>query len=180
MAQEVRDGSGWSVKWFLAFASVLLAAVAMIYAMTRCQPIKEISPDGVTWYSGDEEIPVADIERAQSELKDRVDRLDEQVQSNTSAAPVDAANFAGQWWGDNGLRYDITQDGGSAAITEVSPYGITSYGMGTVSGQWYSFTFTVYNGLTGSGSLELTGSQQLQGSFQSAYGTAWVTMTRGS
>lgn len=183
------NGGASGLKWFVSIAGVIIAFVALGYAMSRGQDIERIdaSSGEVSFYPGGGQESAAssedisDIEDSQAAIDRRVEQLEAAAaQEGASADPTGVADFTGTWSATNGFTYVISQFGDAAVIQEQSLYGTTAYGEGTIDESQASFNFTAFDGSFGTASLQLTGTNQIQASFFNAtYGTSsTLFMTR--
>ena len=162
--------------------------MGLVYAIGRGQEVRTISPTSIEFYSaaggeGPGNGPdVAAIEANQAEIDARVEQLEEAAIAEEGAiAPApDVADFSGLWLGGNGLEYRITQFGETIVIEEVSIYGTSATGEGTVVGDTATFSFIAYDGSFGRGDLRLSGSSTIDASFHNeTYGvTSPATLVR--
>lgn len=163
------------IKWFLAVSGVVLAAVALAYAILSGQQLRSISPTEIIF--GQERVPTEQVEKAQPQVQASVDQLERQIDQ----APVtsnDTANFSGYWSGGDGQIYQISQSGSQAVISINTPYGIAMYGNGNVQGNVFTFAYTTANYMSGYGSLKMEDTHRLSGSFTSGGRSAEAIMTR--
>ncbi|WP_092613762.1 hypothetical protein [Raineyella antarctica] len=158
-------------------SGVLLAAVTLIYAMVNHQPVEKITVnDGVIF--GTQGVSTDEITEAQTELQRKVDALEKQVKAAPTTAPATTADFSGYWVGGDSWTYEIVQSGSTGAISQISPYGITLYGQGNVTGTTFSFTFQSVNGVAGTASLQYMAPNHLEGWMQTYAGTQPIVMNR--
>jgi hypothetical protein len=105
-------------------------------------------------------------EQRQMELEQEMKGLKGRLDSRPSE-PM-SVDLNGIWYGNNGVTYQIEQQGTSFTIQEQSPYyGITAVGNGQVSGRQLSFDYQTAAYTQGRGELQLSADgRTLQGSFQ--------------
>lgn len=173
------------VKWG-ALGAFALAAIVVGVALASGQQVKEVDPSSgkITFYSSDRTVDAdvarAEIEGSQDEIDERLDELESDVRSAAPADPaVDVADFGGTWTGSNGLTYQIDQYGDLAVIQELSPFGVSAYGEGTIVGGSALFTFTAYDGTIGEAALSMVDADTITGEFVNyTWGSSFATMTR--
>jgi hypothetical protein len=155
------------VPWIRISVLVIATAFAAI-ALVRGQDVARVGLDGqIEFYSrGTSQVDENAVRRQQSEIEDRVSSLEQSArsESDNTGAQAGTANIAGAWAG-GGASYTIEQYGTSAVIVEQSTYGVTAYGIGSVSGTQFSFEFEAFDGTTGTGELNLINNQRLVGQF---------------
>jgi Protein of unknown function (DUF2510) len=159
--------SGRRLAWG-TLATLLIGVSAVVYAMSRGQDIKRVTPSGeIEFYSTGEQLSQGEIENRQGGLEQRVSELEQEAKSraNSGAAPQEGADLRGSWIGENGLRYSFQQFGSEVVIQEISPYGVTAAGQGVVQGSSLNFNYQAIDGSFGSGTFNLEDSRTLRGVF---------------
>jgi uncharacterized small protein (DUF1192 family) len=179
---ERRRGWGCLTSVGLAGAAFVLAVVVVAIALLRGQDVKSVDPSGkVEFYgSAGQEYSQEEIEKRQSSLERDLARLKEQAAQASTGRNVASVNLAGTWQGqDPAFQYSIQQYGSSIVIHEMTAYGITAVGHGTVSGNRVQLSYEAYNLTTGVASLELVDQRTLTGVFHNnVYGPLATTLTR--
>jgi hypothetical protein len=180
-----RERSRFPIRLALPLLILLVAAGVIAYAMARDQDV-----EGVRFGDGGLEVAFAssrsvsstEIEEKQGELEQEVQSLKETAQSEARTAPPApaATDLSGDWAGANGLSYRIQQFGANAVITEMSPFGISAVGQGTVGADGARFSYQAADGSTGEAALRLVNSSTLEGTFTNfSFGTTVpVRLTR--
>ena len=171
-----------SIKWgAVTFIVIGIAVIGL--ALLKGQPVKDVdlASGKVSFYSsGDPEA----IEQVQAEAQSEVSNLKEEAREQAAAQPeFNGPDLSGAWSpvGGAGQWYEIGQFGDQIVIQELTPWGITATGSGTVTDGLVSFSFTAYNGTAGFGELRFDGSSALQGTLtSSAYGSTPVQWNRSS
>ncbi len=163
---------------------VLLLVVAVVigaFATGQVPTFLKFGPDGVVEMHF--ESAAGDV--AQSDIKDAAGDLERAAVENEAAAREGApaaepqdADVSGEWIGDNGLTYAFQQFGANVTWQEISPYGVTAVGEGSVDGNVVAGRFTAVNNTYGLFRLMLTG-DELAGTINNdVYGSFDVTLRR--
>jgi len=107
-------------------------------------------------------------EQRQGELEEEIIRLRDRLDSGPGASA--SMDLNGVWYGNNGITYQIAQQGTAFTIQEQHPYyGITAVGAGHISGQRLSFDYQTAGYTLGYGELSLSSDgRTLRGSFHDA------------
>lgn len=171
------------VRWGALGAFVLVVVVVAV-ALTSGQQVKTVDPTSgkIEFYARSEAAPaeVADeIEGQQDAVEDEVDELRDVVREEGDP-DARVADFGGTWRGANGLTYQITQFGDAAVIEELSPFGVSAYGEGTIVDDRAVFRYTAFDGSVGEADLTLVSPDRISGTFFSlttGFGTP-ASMTR--
>jgi hypothetical protein len=163
----------------IGMAGFLLSVVLIVYALSRGQEIKRISPTGdVEFYSsgGGTEFSSEEIQQRQEGMEQRLSELEQQArETGGSREPApDVLDLSGIWFGANGaVSYQIDQFGTEAVIQEISAFGVTATGSGEVDDTGATFDYVAIDGSTGVADLELTSDGRLVGEFfNNAFGTS--------
>lgn len=167
--------SGWKAKAIFG----LLAALAIFAALTQgIQRINLVSGeiefrDGAAT-SG--EITRSDLESAQPELEQRIAEAEAEAASQSEVQPAseEASDFSGQWTGQAGYSYVITQYGDQVFVQEIYQGWVSAVAQGTVAGDGTaSLRFQAADGSTGSGVLIPAGDNAVEARFTNhTYGTS--------
>lgn len=171
------------VKWgALGFFAV--GAVVAGIALANGQAVKDVdlATGKVSFYSEDNP---QEIEQVQPEAENVVADLEQEARQQAATEPeFSGPDLSGTWApvGGTGLpSYEIGQYGDQVVVQEVTPWGITAAGSGTVTDGLVTFTFTSYDGNSGFGELRLLGDSTLEGTLTSnVYGATPVRWERVS
>lgn len=181
---ERRRGLGCLSSVGLAAAALVLAAVVIAIALLRGQDVKSVDASGkVEFYStGGQDVKQEDVQKRQSTLERELAGLKDQAQkrSGTTQPAAVSVDLTGTWQcACGGTRYAIQQYGSAIVIQEMTVYGITAIGQGTVTGQRLELQYQAYNGITGTATLDLVSPGVLQGFFRNpTYGQLPATLTK--
>ena len=95
-------------------------------------------PSSCSWADGYRDAPASeqrDIEAAQPSMEDLTSQLVLDAQAQAGPSPSEPAiDLTGQWAGSNGLIYVFQQFGDQFVVQEVSPFGVTTVGIGDLDG----------------------------------------------
>lgn len=170
----------------MALALLLATVAVIVYAMSRGQDVREVklSEGGLELsFAASGSVSTREIEEKQTKLEEQVRALErraERTAATKEPQPGATADLNGDWLGANGLTYRIQQSGTHAVITEITPYGITAVGEGTVDRETATFGYQAVDGSQGRADLRLVNQSILEGTFRNlTFGTTVaVQMTR--
>lgn len=171
------------VKWgALGFFAV--GAVVAGIALANGQAVKDVdlATGKVSFYSDDNP---EEIEQVQPEAETVVADLEQEAREQAAAEPdFSGPDLSGTWrpvGGTSPQSYEIVQYGDQVVVQEVTPWGITAAGSGTIVDGLVAFSFTSYDGNSGFGELQLVGDSTLQGTLTSnVYGATPVRWQKAS
>ena len=152
----------------LGVAGVLVVAVAVVYAASVGPATRnaEADPD-IEFYSSGGTLTSEAIEKRQPAIEQRVAALTGQARTDGGGDPTPSGvDLSGTWVGANGLDYQIQQFGSEAVIQELSPFGVSASGSGSVGDGTLRFNFVAADGSTGVAELAVVNAWTLQGTFQ--------------
>jgi hypothetical protein len=171
-----------TIKWG-AVAVFVIGVLVIGFALISGQPVKDVDlrAGKVSFYSDDNP---QEVEQVQPEAREAVADLEEEAREQAAVQPeFSGPDLSGTWVPVSGAGqwYEIGQYGNQVVVQEMTPWGITAAGSGTVVDDVVSFSFTAYDGNTGYGELRLNGSSTLQGTLSSnVYGATLVQWERSS
>lgn len=169
------------IKWG-ALGIFTMAAGFAAYALLSGQPLREVnlSTGQISFYASDDP---EQIEEIQPEAESAVaDLTADARQESATEAEFSGPDLSGSWYpaGGSGMQwYVVRQYGAQVVVQEMTPWGITAAGSGTVTDGLLDFTFTAYDGNVGRGELRIRDSSTLEGTLISdVYGEVPVIWQR--
>jgi uncharacterized protein DUF2510 len=165
-----KGGSRIPARFAVPILIVLIGGGVIAYAMARDQDVEgvKLSDSGIeVAFASSGSVSSTEIEAKQADLEQQVRALRDNARSEASSRPPPPAttDLSGNWLSPTGLRYQIQQFGANAVITEMSPWGISAAGQGTVNGDEATFAYQAADGTTGQAVLRLTDDSTLEGTF---------------
>lgn len=132
-----------------------------------------------------DELSDEELQKRQIELEQRFQELEQKAsQPEGSEIPQQpqSINLSGIWYGQNGLSYQISQDGDFVTIQEMNPlYGVTAVGQGSVQGESVVIDYQTASYTQGVANLTMSPEgRSLNGTFRDNYTgyTVPVTLNR--
>jgi hypothetical protein len=97
-------------------------------------------------------------------MEDLTSTLVGDAQAQAGASPTEPSmDLTGHWTGSNGLTYLFQQFGDMFVVQEVSPFGVTSVGIGALDGPRGQFVGTTFEDTDRDGNLVLATPDSMSG-----------------
>lgn len=118
-----------------------------------------------------DDLSEAELEQRQAELEQRFQELEQQTNQPEIPQAPQGVDLNGIWYSQNGLSYQIVQNGNFITIQEINPlYGVTAVGQGQVQNQTIQITYQTAAYQQGSANLTISSDgRSLTGTFRDAY-----------
>lgn len=161
-----RGRRGHRIMWGALATFILLAGLAIFAAVRQGVDAIDLKNGTITFSS----VRPSDIAARQTAVASQVAAAEQRAQRAQQEPAVSVPDVSGDWRADSGLIYRITQYGDQFVLQELSPYGVTAYGQGQVTGQRADFTFWAFNSTTGTGEFQVMDDRTMHAWFQNSQG----------
>jgi hypothetical protein len=159
--RNVKRGFAWGTLGAFAIAVVTIAV-----ALSSGNSPSEVEFPGATVkFVGPADAPTT-IRQQQDELEQIAEEAEVHARAEPEAAIAAPIDLSGWWDGHNGASYEIGQFGSALVIHEVTTYGITAIGQGSVRMDLVVFDYVAADGSEGVGSFVIEDNSTLMGTFE--------------
>ncbi len=170
-----------TIRWS-AVAIFLLGTVVITVTLASGQDLRSLDMFGAKFEfssaTAAEKLDSDTIEESQPDVENQVRELEARAQEGSDASPAPSVDLTGTWTDSDGSEYLIQQFGSEAVFQENSPYGVTAYGIGSVSSGAFSFDYEVIDGSFGTAQLTIVDSRTLEGTFTNYLGGSVPALLR--